>query len=291
VRPNRDYLSFILLWFVQNIQQNKGIQVGLEDPKRNEIHGTVQGIQSIIEGIPTLLQSLHSSSPEVFKSFLKTLSSVATTLSNIAEGKDPNVVGYCFVLYRFGFIYPMFVDEMRPNNFYYITRRFLSFGFIRKLSKQEKYHNMILRRVYLKRKGRPSWDSLLGDRNFEKLTAYAPTEPFRDFLTLVFEKLQVRPPEWAVKLVSEYAHILSSSEDLREQAKEAEMMMAIQKLEEMLPEIADTWLKARAYGWNSPHAQKWREYVQMAQQQFGLEPKEFIDIVFSYARKELGINV
>ena len=126
-KREQDYLSFILFWFAQSTENAKGIQDEVKGPQRNEIHGTVQGIQSIIEGIPTLLPTLHSSSPEAFKTFLKTVSSVTSTLSNIAEGKDPNVVGYCFVLYRFGFIYPMFVDDIRPNNFYYITRRFLSF--------------------------------------------------------------------------------------------------------------------------------------------------------------------
>ena len=261
----------------------------------NEIYNLIKGGKSVTDFLPFLLQYIHSSSPEGVRTRLTSLRQVLTTLEGIVEKRDENVVGILFVLYRFGFIYKKLVwlkgGGMKPQQFYETINRFLSFGFIRKLSKQEKYHNTLLRRIYLKRKGRPSWSSLLGDKNFEKLTAYAPTEPFRDFLTLVFEKLQIRPPEWAVKLVSEYAHMLTAHEDPSQHAKEVEKMMALQTLEEKLPEIVDVWLRARASNWRDPKlTAKWQQYQKLAED-LGLQPKEFMDMVFSYARKELGVVV
>ena len=260
-------------------------------PVENQIHDVSKGTYSLSEYVPTLFTYLNLSSPEVLTQRVSTLRQIITTIEGIIKGRDVQIVGYCFVLYRFGFIYSALTenlpyDSLNPAQFYKITRRFLSFGFIRKLSKQEKYRNTALRRIYLKRKGRPSWESLLGDRNFEKLTAYAPTEPFRDFLTLVFERLQVRPPEWALRLVSEYAHVLSQPEH-----DEANKTAAVQELEEVLPEIVDTWLKARAHGWRSAYGHKWKEYVQAVQARYGVGLKELMELVYSYARKELGINV
>ena len=288
LKDGTDFLPFCPL-----SEEPKGGQNSTDLLPMSDVYDIIKGGKSVTDFLPSLIHYIHSSSPEGVRTRLTSLRRVLTTLEGIVERRDENVVGLLFVLYRFGFVYKKLVwlkgGGIKPQQFYELTRRFLSFGFIRQLSDREKYRHPVLRAVYLQRKGMPSWSPLAGDKNFAKLTAYVPTEPFQEFLTLVFEKLQVRPPEWAIRLVSKYSYALTAQE--QNHAEEVSPTQSVQVLEEKLPDIVDTWLKARASGWRDQrYTAKWRQYQKLAED-LGLQPKEFMDILTSYARNEMGINV
>jgi len=288
IREDTDFLPFHSL-----TEGPEGGQNSTDLLPMNDVYDLIKGGKSVTDFLPSLIHYIHSSSPEGVRTRLTSLRQVLTTMEGIVERRDENVVGLLFILYRFGFVYKKLVwlkgEGIKPQQFYELTRRFLSFGFIRKLSKQEKYRHPVLRAVYLQRKGMPSWSPLAGDKNFAKLTAYVPTDPFREFLALVFEKLQVRPPAWALQLVSKYSYALTAQE--QNPAEEVSPTQSVQVLEEKLPDIVNTWLKARASGWRDRVATaRWHRYQKLAED-LGLQPKEFMDLLTSYARNEMGINV
>ena len=72
---------------------------------------------------------------------------------------------------------------------------------------------------------------------------------------------------------------------------EVSKTQSVETLEEKLPDIVRVWIKARTSNWrDKPAVQKWREYQRLAES-MGISPKDFIGIVESYARNEMGVSM
>lgn len=197
-----------------------------------------------------------------------------------------NIAGYLYVLYSLGFIYYRLFDSeagsfLNPKQFYAYTTALSRGSFIRPLTQQEKRASFSLSLTFLKRMGRPSWDSAYSYPQFRRLKAFVPTQEFATILHLLFKEQILVPPRWALELTQKYAR-----------AVEGTNMDSLESFKEGLPKVARVWWRGVTYGWHRlrPDEVKiWEDFLKDAER-LGLSVKDVVRLMEGYVRK-YGVEV
>ena len=197
-----------------------------------------------------------------------------------------NVAGYLYVLYALGFVYYRLFDSeegsyLNPKQFYNYTRTFLRGRFIRGLAQEEKRANTPLAITFLRRMGRPSWESAYSYSQFRRLKAFVPTQEFATVLHLLFKEQILIPPRWALELAQEYARTLEGID-----------IESLESFKERLPKVARVWWRGVTYGWHrlrSDELKTWENFLKDAER-LGLSVKDVVRLMEGYVRK-YGVEI